>query len=189
MKCAVIDRLREQIQHRLDQIMSEAGRLRRALAALDPLSSSPPARNDREQAGRARAQARSGAPGSKASPTRGASAGPVTPALGGSATRGRPARRSADPEVASSVRTAPGTTRAAALAGGEPMTAGELARRAACRAPPSRARCRGWPAAARCRRPSEATGSRPPNALTEPANGAITATLAVAPTEPEHYRH
>ena len=51
----------------------------------------------------------------------------MTPALGGSATRGRPARRSADPEVASSVRTAPGTTRAAALAGGEPMTAGELA--------------------------------------------------------------
>ena len=130
MKCAVIDRLREQIQHRLDQIMSEADRLRRALAALDPRSSSRPARNDREQAGRARAQARSGAPGSKASPTRGASAGrtrAVTPALGGSATRGRPARRSADPEVASSVRTAPGTTRAAALAGGEPMTAGELA--------------------------------------------------------------
>lgn len=26
-------------------------------------------------------------------------------------------------------------------------------------------------------------------ALTEPANGAITATTAVAPTEPEHYRH
>ena len=45
-KCNVIDRLREQIQQRLDQLTHEADRLRKALAALDPRSS-----------GRARAQA------------------------------------------------------------------------------------------------------------------------------------
>lgn len=36
MKCDVIDSLREQIQHRLDQIVSEADGLRRAFAALIP---------------------------------------------------------------------------------------------------------------------------------------------------------
>ena len=40
----MIDRLREQIQERLDQIASEVDRLRKALAALDPRTSTPPAR-------------------------------------------------------------------------------------------------------------------------------------------------
>ena len=40
----MIDRLREQIQHRLDQLTGEADRLRKALAALDPRSSPQPAR-------------------------------------------------------------------------------------------------------------------------------------------------
>ena len=40
----VIDRLREQLQERLDQLLGEADRLRKALAALDPRSSKPPAR-------------------------------------------------------------------------------------------------------------------------------------------------
>ena len=40
----MIDRLREQIQERLDQLAREADRLRKALAALDPRSSKPPAR-------------------------------------------------------------------------------------------------------------------------------------------------
>ena len=35
----MIDRIREQIQHRLDQLIDEADRLRKALAALDPRSS------------------------------------------------------------------------------------------------------------------------------------------------------
>ena len=70
MKCAVIDRLREQIQHRLDQIMSEADRLRRALAALDPhRHPDRPGTIANKPAGHA-PQARSGAPGAKASPTR-----------------------------------------------------------------------------------------------------------------------
>lgn len=40
----MIDRLREQIQRRLDQVISEVERLRNALAALDPRSSSAPTR-------------------------------------------------------------------------------------------------------------------------------------------------
>src|SRR5437899_8916844 len=40
----VIDRLRKQIQERLDQLMGEADRLRKALVALDPRSSTMPAR-------------------------------------------------------------------------------------------------------------------------------------------------
>ena len=40
----VIDRLREQIQQRLDQLTGEADRLRKALAALDPRASKAPAR-------------------------------------------------------------------------------------------------------------------------------------------------
>ena len=43
MKWNVIDRLREQIQQRLDQLAGEADRLRKALAALDPRSSAAPA--------------------------------------------------------------------------------------------------------------------------------------------------
>ena len=40
----MIDRLREQLQERLDQLLGEADRLRKALAALDPRPSKPPAR-------------------------------------------------------------------------------------------------------------------------------------------------
>jgi DNA-binding transcriptional ArsR family regulator len=38
----VIDRLRKEIQERLDQLLAEADRLRKALAALDPRSGPPP---------------------------------------------------------------------------------------------------------------------------------------------------
>ena len=44
MEPNVIDRLREQIQERLDQLAGEADRLRKALAALDPRSSKTPTR-------------------------------------------------------------------------------------------------------------------------------------------------
>ena len=48
MEPNVIDRLREQIQQRLDQLTHEADRLRKALAALDPRSSETPARKAAE---------------------------------------------------------------------------------------------------------------------------------------------
>jgi len=106
----VIDRLREQIQQRLDQLASEADRLRKALAALDPRSSRTPARKPA-------AQTRSRATKPSAS-----------------ATKRAPAQRTAKPSSARSPRgTAPGATKAAvlaALAGGDTMTAGEVAAKA-----------------------------------------------------------
>ena len=107
----MIDRLREQIQERLDQLAGEADRLRKALAALDPRSSKAPAR---KPPARRRAQ-------------------PTATKPAPSATKGTPARRTSQPAARSARRTAPGATKAsvlAALAGGEAMTAGELATKA-----------------------------------------------------------
>jgi DNA-binding transcriptional ArsR family regulator len=95
----MIDRIREQIQQRLDQLTGEADRLRKALAALDPRTSKAPA----PKAARTTA---------------------TKPSASG--TRRTPARRTPQ----SARRTAPGATRSAvlaALAGGEAMTAGQVA--------------------------------------------------------------
>jgi DNA-binding transcriptional ArsR family regulator len=110
----VIDRLREQIQERLDQLAGEADRLRKALTALDPRTSPSPA--GKPPAG-SRTQA--SAPKPKASARK--QKAPATKAQ----RTGRPAGRSAR-------RTAPGATKAsvlAALAGGEATTAGQVADR------------------------------------------------------------
>jgi DNA-binding transcriptional ArsR family regulator len=108
----MIDRLREQIQQRLDQLVGEADRLRKALAALDPRSSSAPAREP-------------------ASPTTPARKRAQTPAGStASATKGAPARPTTRPPARTPRRTAPGATKAAvltALAGGAEMTAGQVA--------------------------------------------------------------
>jgi CRP-like cAMP-binding protein len=107
-KWNVIDRLREQIQERLDQLAGEADRLRKALAALDPRSSKAPARKPP-----ARKPAQAPAPKSKAS-----------------ATKSAPTRRPSQAAARSPRRTAPGATKAsvlAALDGGEAMTAGQVA--------------------------------------------------------------
>jgi hypothetical protein len=104
----VIDRLREQIQHRLDQLAGEADRLRKALAALDPRSPTSPTRKPP-----ARKRAQTAAPKPKAS-----------------ATKSAPPRRTRQPATPSPRRTAPGATKASvlsALAGGEAMTAGQVA--------------------------------------------------------------
>lgn len=105
----MINRLREQIQQRLDQLASEADRLRKALAALDPRSSRTPARKPPAQ------------PPAQA----------TKPA--DSATKGAPARRTNTSATRSPRRTAPGATKAAvlaALADGEAMTTGEVAAKA-----------------------------------------------------------
>jgi CRP-like cAMP-binding protein len=109
----VIDRLREQIQQRLDQLASEADRLRKALAALDPRSPRTPARKPPARKAPARTRARAATPKPKAP-----------------ATKSAPARRTTEPAARSPRRTAPGATKAsvlAALAGGEAMTAGQVA--------------------------------------------------------------
>jgi uncharacterized membrane protein len=109
----VIDRLREQIQQHLDQLSGEADRLRKALAALDPRSSSAPAPKATSPAAPARKRTQATAAGSKAP-----------------ATKSAPARRTSQSPARSRQRTAPGATKAAvlaALAGGTGMTAGQVA--------------------------------------------------------------
>ena len=109
----MIDRLREQIQHRLDQLTGEADRLRKALAALDPRSSPQPAR----QAPAAKTPTRKRAQATKPKPE--------VPAANSA-----PARRTRRPATRAPRRTAPGATKAtvlAALAGGDAMTAGQVA--------------------------------------------------------------
>jgi len=109
----VIDRLREQIQERLDQLAGEADRLRKALVALGPRSSKAPTRK---------------APARKPPVSKPAEAAATKPA--GSSTKRAPARRASKPAARSPRRTAPGATKAAvltALADGEAMTAGQVA--------------------------------------------------------------
>lgn len=113
----MIDRLREQIQERLDQLAHEANRLRKALAALDPRSSPAPTR--KPPARKPRTASKPGSPPATK---------PTAPAAK-TATAGRTPK----PAARSSRRTAPGATKAsvlAALAGGEAMTAGEVATKA-----------------------------------------------------------
>ena len=104
----MIDRLREQIQHRLDQVSGEADRLRKALAALDPRSSAQPAPKPPAR-----------------TPARAAARKPKAPATKSSRTPGPGQAAARSPR-----RTAPGATKAsvlAALADGEAMTAGQVA--------------------------------------------------------------
>jgi CRP-like cAMP-binding protein len=109
----VIDRLREQIEQRLEQLVSEADRLRNALAALDPRSSAGTVHKPAARKAPARRDARA------AKPRREARAATTAPA-----------RQTRQPAARSPRRTAPGATKAsvlAALAGGEAMTAGQVA--------------------------------------------------------------
>jgi biotin operon repressor len=108
----VIDRIRHDIQHRLDQLLAEADKLRGALAALDPRQRSTPARKP------ARSQ-----------PT---ATPPVTTPTAAKQTPVRSPKRAAGGTSGASVssRTAPGQTKAtvlAALAGDRVWTAGEVA--------------------------------------------------------------
>ncbi len=110
----MIDRLRVQIQERLDQLAHEADRLRKALAALDPRSSPAPTR--KPPARKPRTASKPGSPPATK---------PTAPAA-----KTATARPTPKPAARSSRRTAPGATKAsvlAALAGGEAMTAGQVA--------------------------------------------------------------
>ena len=104
----MIDRLREQIQERLDQLVHEADRLRKALAALGPGASKPPATEPTSRSPRAATAPKP-------------------------ASQQKPAATSRTSTPRSARRTPPGATKAtvlAALAGGEAMTAGEVATKA-----------------------------------------------------------
>jgi DNA-binding transcriptional ArsR family regulator len=111
----VIDQLREQIQKRLDELVTEVERLRKALAALDPRAETTAPESTstaRKTRGRGRARSTSAATAAKAPAAKPAS------------------QRTPRASAASRRRTAPGSTKAAvlaALADGEAMTAGEVA--------------------------------------------------------------
>ena len=109
----MIDRLRHDIQQRLDQLLAEAEKLRHALAALDPRErSAPKPKSTKSQPN-----------GKRAAKT------PVDPKQ--TPPRRRPAAASAATGPSASTRTAPGETKAkvlAALSGDRALTAGEVAK-------------------------------------------------------------
>jgi DNA-binding transcriptional ArsR family regulator len=112
----VIDRIRQDIQQRLDQLLAEADKLRRALVALDP----------RERKPVSRAQRSSPAP----APTK---AAPKPSAVKPRATQPAPVSGSAGPPKPASpaARTAPGATKAkvlGALSKDVALTAGDVAK-------------------------------------------------------------
>jgi DNA-binding transcriptional ArsR family regulator len=103
----LIDRIRQEIQERLEQLLAEAEKLRDALAALDPRDQKPKAQS---------------APARRA---RAASPRAATRSTTAARTNSRPAA-----SAGSNSRTAPGATKNAVLAAlekGGAMTAGEVA--------------------------------------------------------------
>jgi DNA-binding transcriptional ArsR family regulator len=129
----LIDRIRQDLQQRLESLLGEADKLRRALAALgshdDPArrstrTASPPPATPRRRA-RSASTSRSRAKSPAAEAREASKAPPVT---------NRPAETPRAPADAGSrapaARNASGATRSAvlaALAGGDPMTAAEIA--------------------------------------------------------------
>jgi len=115
----MIDEFRKQIQARLDQLMAEANKLRRALAALGGGEPSAPA-----DSARRRTRARGSTESPSRSAVRAGSSSRRSSASASEATRGRPTGQR------SGTRAAQGQTRSAvlaALSNGEAMTAGEVA--------------------------------------------------------------
>ncbi len=118
----LIDRIRHDIQERLDQLLAEAEKLRRALAALGARDGSGTVRST---AAPTRAQSRNRSTTTPAPPADAASA--EQPA---SVPTKRQSRARSTKAPTSASRTASGATKSAvlsALAAGEAMTAGEVA--------------------------------------------------------------
>ena len=125
----MLDQLRRDIQSRLDQLVSEADKLRRVLAILGPRDGSKaPLPSDDDQA--ASTGRRTGTPSTTRTATR---RQPPTARAGERATLAagsRTARSASGDGAAAGARTAPGATKTAvlaALAAGDAMTAGEVA--------------------------------------------------------------
>jgi DNA-binding transcriptional ArsR family regulator len=119
MEPSMIDEFRKQIQARLDQLMAEANKLRRALAALGGGDRSAPADSAPR---RTRARGSTGSPSRSAA--RAASSSRASSATASDATRVRSTGQR------SGTRAAQGETRSAvlaALSSSEAMTAGEVA--------------------------------------------------------------
>jgi CRP-like cAMP-binding protein len=111
----LIDRIRNDIQQRLDELLNEADKLRRALSALDPRGKQAPKSTPRP----APKSAQASAPAASA-PAPAAPAAPAAP----------PKRAQASKATGSRARTAPGATKAkvlGALSADSAMTAGDVA--------------------------------------------------------------
>ena len=109
----MIDRIRHDIQQRLDQLLAEADKLRHALAALDPRERSAPRPKKTRSEPAAKRAART----------------PDAPKQTAARTRTRTARTTN--RASASTRTAPGETKAkvlAALSSDGALTAGEVAK-------------------------------------------------------------
>jgi DNA-binding transcriptional ArsR family regulator len=110
----VIDRIRHDIQQRLEQLLAEADKLRGALAALDPRDRPAAAATPRTSS-----PARAGVAKAPSVPRAERATGPSRP------------KATAATNGAAATRTPPGQTRGqivAALAGGQALTAGEVAK-------------------------------------------------------------
>jgi DNA-binding transcriptional ArsR family regulator len=125
----MLEQLRRDISTRLDELVSEADKLRHALAALDPRqrngTTTPATKSSSQTPGRPRANSRTATTGSKRTP---ATASTTATATRSSTPKPRSAK--AKTTARSSARTQPGTTKAAvlaALASGKAMTATEVA--------------------------------------------------------------
>ena len=121
----LIDRIRHDIQERLDQLLGEAEKLRRALVALGSRAGAPPPSQTASKPTRAKAQraTRSTRASSSQSPTN-ATTQPVPP----TAKRPKASRSTQTPTTPA--RTAPGATKNAVLAAlskSEALTAGDVA--------------------------------------------------------------
>jgi CRP-like cAMP-binding protein len=111
----LIDRIRNDIQHRLDQLLAEADKLRRALSALDPRERSTPKPKPTNLQPTAKRAAKT----------------PNTPTQTRARTQTRAARTAKGTKA--SARTAPGETKAkilGALSSSQALTAGEVAKMA-----------------------------------------------------------
>ena len=127
----MLDQLHRDIKNRLDDLLSEADKLRHALAALGSRNgnekpSAAPASPKQSAPSRGRPRATPTPPGTARKPTGSRSRATVTATRSASAST-KPA---ATPNARAATRTAPGATKNAiltALADGRAMTAGEIA--------------------------------------------------------------
>ena len=117
----MLDQLRHDLQHRLDDLLAEAEKLRRALRALGSGESKKPSTtHDGSRAPRSRRRTSTARPRARAAASR-------TPA---SPTSSQPAKSAAAAGNGTTARTASGATKSAvlaALASGNAMTASEVA--------------------------------------------------------------
>jgi DNA-binding transcriptional ArsR family regulator len=197
----VIDRLREQLQDRLDQVLSEADRLRKALAALDPRSPSAPGRKvvGRLVPSRRRTRAdtakRNGAPAQTARARRSAGRSPASGSKSSAAARRPPkASKSAAagagagaPGATSSARTrSPRRRTSASKPAGDAATTPGRRRRAATAGPSSAASDAGVATGASQQSPGTTKRARRPRAAaSEPAASLLPSdSAATAPGAP-----